>query len=42
MKQERKDQITRAVISANPDIDPSRIAKIVRLVLKLVFSRGGR
>lgn len=32
---EKRQRIIRAVIAANPDIDPARIAKIVTLTLRL-------
>lgn len=36
---EKQQRIIRAAIDANPDIDPVRIAKIVKLVLTLAYSR---
>lgn len=32
---DKRQRIIRAVIAANPDIDPMRIAKIVTLTLRL-------
>lgn len=32
---EKRQKIIRAVIAANPDIDPQRIAKIVNLTIRL-------
>lgn len=32
---EKRQRIIRAVVAANPDIDPARIAKIVTLTLRL-------
>lgn len=37
---DKRQRIIRAVIAANPDIDPSRIAKIVALTIRL--ERGDR
>lgn len=37
---EKRQRIIRAVIAANPDIDPARLAKIVALTLQL--QRGTR
>lgn len=37
---EKRQRIIRAVIAANPDLDPGRLAKIVALVLRL--NRGDR
>lgn len=39
---EKRQRIIRAVIVANPDIDPARIAKIVELTLRLDRQRPGR
>jgi len=38
---ERKQQIIRAAIAANPDIAPERIAKIVTLVWTMLFASRG-
>lgn len=35
----RRQKIIRAVIAANPDIDPHRLARIVELTLRLAYSR---
>lgn len=37
MSAERKQMIIRAAIAANPDIDPTRIAKIVTLVWTMIY-----
>ena len=41
-RQAKEQQILRDVISANPDIDPIRIAKIVKLTIMLVRRRNQR
>lgn len=38
----RKQDIIRAVIAANPDLSPTRLAKIVELVLRLDRNRSRR
>ena len=38
---EKRQRIIRAVIAANPDIDPGRIAKIVNLAIRLDRERKG-
>lgn len=37
MASDRQQVIIRAAIAANPDIDPSRIAKIVKLVWTMCY-----